>query len=338
VSNVSRTDCMVKTTDGYNIAVRSVRAQSSEPRSVPILLMHGTRVPGLSEFDLPVENGSMAESLAQLGHDSYIPDARGYGRSDRPSSMSLPPSASRPIARCLEITRDVDATVDLMRAETGADKVAVLGWGVGATLLLMYAALWPEKVSHLILYNPLYGGGTDHPRYHGAGLADPKHPRRFNTERFGGYSFNPLGHLLEKWDSSIPVADKDEWRDPAVAAAFQQALIDGDPTTMSRTPPTFRSPNGMLEDSFYIGIGETLVHANQVYCKALIIRPQLDYFSRPEDVAALRRDLVNAEEVRCFEPADATHYVLLDRPEKGRTATLAAISKFLKDGRKAPLT
>jgi hypothetical protein len=189
--------------------------------------------------------------------------------------------------------------------------------------------LWPEKVSHVILYNPLYGGGTDHPRYHGAGLADPDNPRRFNIAKFGGYNFNPLGHLLEKWDTSIPSDNKDEWRDPAVAAAFQAALSDGDPTTMTRNPPTFRSPNGMLEDSFYIGIGETLVHANQVSCKVQIIRPQLDYFSRPEDVAALKRDLVNAAEVQCFEPANATHYVLLDRPEKGRTATLSAIATFL---------
>jgi hypothetical protein len=89
----------------------------------------------------------------------------------------------------------------------------------------------------------------------------------------------------------------------------------------------------MLEDSFYIGIGEKLVHANQVYSKVLIIRPQLDYFSRPEDVAALRRDLVNAEAVQCFEPANATHYVLLDRAERGRDETFKWIASFLRTGK-----
>ncbi|MDF2114424.1 alpha/beta fold hydrolase [Roseiarcaceae bacterium H3SJ34-1] len=332
MSKVVRRDFKVTTIDKVNIAVREVRMEDGPRKTAqktPILLMHGTRVPGVSEYDLGVENGSIAEALALAGHDSFIPDGRGFGKSDRPAAMSEPPGASKPLARCLELTRDVDATVEAMRNACGVEKVALLGWGVGATLILMYASLWPEKVSHLVLYNPLYGGGVDHPRYRGAGLADPENPLRFNTAKFGGYNFNTLDHLLEKWDSSIPIENKDEWRDPAVATAFVQALSDGDPTTTSRDPPTFRSPNGMLEDSFYIGIGEKLVHANQVRCKVLIVRGELDYFSRPEDVAELQRDLVNAQEVHAFEPKNATHYVLLDRPERGRDATLARITQFL---------
>ena len=327
---VLRRDFKVRTADGVNIAVREVRLDGQRGGGIPILLMHGTRIPGISEYDLPVPNGSLAETLALAGHDSFIPDARGFGGSDRPREMDQPPGESRPLARCLEITRDIDAAVDAMRRECGVEKTAMLGWGVGATLLAMYASLQPEKVSHLVLYNPLYGGGPDHPRYRGAGLADPGNPLRFNTAKFGGYNYNSLEMLLDKWDESIPIADKDAWRDPAIAKAFIQALSDGDPTTHTRNPPSFRSPNGMLEDSFYIGIGEKLLHANQVRCKVLIIRPELDYFSRREDVSELRRDLVNAESVEVFEPAGATHFVLLDRPERGRTETLARLTQFLR--------
>jgi pimeloyl-ACP methyl ester carboxylesterase len=331
VPEVIRRDFKVATVDAVNIAVREVRSDDrARADGTPILLMHGTRVPGISEFDLQVPNGSVAEALARAGHDSFIPDARGYGRSDRPAAMSQPPGASQPLARCLEITRDVDATVDAMREGCGVQRVALFGWGVGATLILMYAALWPEKVSHLVLYNPLYGGALEHPRYRGVQLADPANPLRFDVKKFGGYAFNTLDHLLDTWNNSIPIADKDAWRDPAVARAFVQALSDGDPTTTSRNPPTFRSPNGMLEDSFYIGIGEKLVHANQVRCKVLIVRPELDYFSRPEDVSELQRDLVNAEAVHTFEPPNTTHYVILDRPERGRDATLARIVEFLR--------
>lgn len=325
-----RRDHRVVTIDSVNIAVREVRTASCvTDAKTPILLMHGTRLPGVSEFDLPVDDGSIAGHFAQRGHASFVPDGRGFGNSDRPTAMSMPPHASRPIARCLELTRDVDAVVDLMRRTCDVERVAMLGWGIGGTLLLAYAALWPEKVSHLILYNALYGGGSEHPRYRGAGLADPSNPRRFNTQMFGGYAYNPLHALLEKWDESIPIDDKSAWRDPRVADAFIEALIDGDPTTNMRSPPTFRSPNGMLEDSFYIGIGEKLVNANQVYCKVLIVRPKLDYFSRPEDVAELKRDLVNAESVVTFEPENATHFVLLDRAERGRDMTLDRISRFI---------
>lgn len=327
-----RRDHRIQTVDKVNIAVREVSMRNrATPAGAPLLLMHGTRLPGVSEFDLFVPDGSIAEHFARRGHDCFIPDARGFGASDRPAAMSQPSSASRPLARCLEITRDVDATVDLMRSTCGVERVGMLGWGIGGTLLLAYAALWPEKVSHVILYNALYGGGSEHPRYRGAGLADPQNPLRFNTERFGGYNYNGLTALVDKWDESIPIADKDAWRDPAIVQAFVQALADGDPTTHTREPPTFRSPNGMLEDSFYIGIGEKLLHANQVYARTLIVRGQLDYFSRPEDVAELKRDLVNAEEVAAWEPEDATHYVLLDRAERGRDATLDRITAFLKE-------
>jgi pimeloyl-ACP methyl ester carboxylesterase len=330
MENVTRRDFKVKTADGVNIAIREVKpASQAQTDRTPIVLFHGTRIPGISEYDLPVPNGSFAADLAAMGHVCFIPDARGYGASDRPEAMSHPPQESRPLARGLEITRDIDAAVDALRAAASVDRVALMGWGVGATILIMYAALWPEKVSHIILYNAIYGGGTEFPRYRNTPLEDPNRPGHFNFSQYGGYAYNKLDMLLDKWDQSIPIADKDAWRDPAVAQAFRQALIDGDPTSTTRDPVTFRSPNGMLEDSFYIGRGQKLVHASQVRCKVMIIRPALDYFSRPEDVSALTADLTNAEEVQVWEPADTTHYLILDRPERGRSDALKKISSFI---------
>lgn len=327
MTEIHRSDSKVRTVDGVNIAVRAVTADA--PARTPMVMLHGTRIPGISEFDLPVPNGSLAADLALLGHACLIPDARGFGGSDRPAAMALPPAQSRPIARSIEITRDVDAAVDKLRRTSGFERVALMGWGVGATVMLMYAALWPEKVSHLVLYNVLYGGGTAHPRYRDHPLEDPARPGQFNAAHYGGYSYNSPDMLLQKWDKSIPIADKDAWRDPAVAAAFAQALLDGDPTSSERSPPSYRSPNGMLEDSFFMGRGDKLVHASQVYCKVLIIRPELDYFSRPEDISSLRDDLVNAEGVELWEPENATHYIILDRPERGRSDAIKKIADFI---------
>jgi pimeloyl-ACP methyl ester carboxylesterase len=329
---VQRRDLEVRTSDGVTIAVREVKAEHGNGGArVPMLLLHGTRVPGISEYDLPVPNGSLAEDLALAGHPCFIPDARGYGRSQRPASMSAPPGQSRPIARSMEITRDVDAAVDELIRSTGAPRVALMGWGIGATIVLMYAAMWPEKVSHIILYNVLYGGGEDHPRYRDHPLEDPARPGHFNAGHYGGYSFNTTEELLKKWDQSIPVPDKDAWRDPTIAAAFEQALLDGDPMSGTRVPPSYRSPNGMLEDSFFMGRGEKLVHASQIYCKVLIIRPELDYFSRPSDIESLNADLVNAEKVVTWEPENTTHYIILDRPERGRTAAIDKIVEFIRN-------
>ncbi|KMK65514.1 alpha/beta hydrolase [Puniceibacterium sp. IMCC21224] len=330
-TDVKRQDYDIETLDGVSIAVRVVRpVVPGDVGPVPILMLHGTRPGGRSEFDLPVAGGSLAQDLALAGHSSIIPDARGYGRSERPISMTQPPQQSRPFARCMEITRDIDAAVDELRRVTGADRIALMGWGVGATAVLAHATLWPEKISHLVLYNPLYGGGTSHPRYRDHPLEDPAHPGRFNAEHYGGYSYNDPRMLMDKWDKSIPIDDKDAWRDPAVATAFAAELLASDATSSERDPATYRSPNGMLEDSYFIGKGVALVHASQVYAKVLIIRPEMDYFARPEDVAALRSDLVNAPRVELYEPKNATHFVLLDRAERGRAEAIAKIIEFIR--------
>jgi hypothetical protein len=62
----------------------------------------------------------------------------------------------------------------------------------------------------------------------------------------------------------------------------------------------------------------------------MIIRPDLDFLCRPGDVHALKSDLVNAEEVRIYEPENTTHYLIVDRPERGRTEAIAEILDFLK--------
>jgi len=328
---IQRQDIRLTCRDGVTIAIRHVwNAQAPQGTGTPIVMLHGTRIPGLSEFDLPVPNGSLAADLALRGHVAFVPDARGYGRSDRPAEMALPPHHSTPLCRSMEITRDIEAAVEELCRLTGREQVALMGWGVGATIMLMYATIRPERVSHLILYNALYGGGSDHPRYRGHDLEDPDRPGRFNHAKYGGYALNDPDMLIDKWDKSIPVDDKDSWRDPAVKAAFRQALIDGDPESLRHDPPRYRSPNGMLEDSFVMGRGGKLVHANQVYAKVLIIRPGLDYFSRPEDIEALRADLVNAPTVEYWEPENATHYIILDRPERGRDAAIAKIVEFIR--------
>ena len=328
---IERRDFHVETVDGVNIAVRSVKAPSAPQQKVPMILMHGTRIPGISEFDLPVPNGSLAADLALAGHPCFIPDARGFGGSDRPKELDEPWKPTAPIVRSLEIQRDIDAAVNALREETGAKKVGILGWGTGGTLALIYAALWPEKVSHIILYNPLYGGADDHPEIgKGSRWEDPDQPGRFNQAKYGNYYFNRVDMLRKGWDNRIPIEDKDAWRDPAILAAFEKALIDGDPTTMDRDPPSYRSPNGMLEDSFLMGHGHKLVHASQVYCRVMVINPEFDLWCRPEDVAALKEDLVHAEEVRIWEPKNMTHYVLLDRPERGRTEAIERILDFIE--------
>lgn len=329
---IMRKDFHVDCVDGVKVAIREVRPDGPADR-VPMILLHGTRIPGLSEFDLDVPNGSLAADLAAKGHVVYILDARGFGRSERPAEMDEPPKPyAKSLSRSIEITRDVDAAADHLIAATGQAKVGLLGWGVGGTIVAMYAALWPEKVSHIVPYMMIYGGASGHPEFHiGSKWDDPEHPGRFNKKDFGNYAWNGLDLLDRHWNEQIPIEDKDSWRDPAMFEAFRQALIDGDPKGVELDPPMYRSPNGMLEDLFTMAARvETLFSATQVYCKVMIVRGEYDKLSRPADMEAFMDDLVNAEEVVYWNPPNTTHYILLDRPERGRDALLERMDEFLR--------
>lgn len=132
-------------------------------------------------------------------------------------------------------------------------------------------------------------------------------------------------------DRSIPEKDKSLWRDPAVARACVDAALASDPTSGSRTPPSFRSPCGALEDSFDLAVGRLLWDASLVTAPTLILASGRDFWSRAVDRLALVEDLVDSPKVRSVVIPGATHFVHLDRPERGRNLLLNEINSFLSE-------
>jgi pimeloyl-ACP methyl ester carboxylesterase len=320
LASLERTDFFVTSDPGVEIFVREVR--TVPPGSgAPVLLLHGARVAGIASFDLPVPGGSLAADLALAGHRVYVMDARGYGKSTRPPA---------PIARANIVVRDVDAVVEEIRGRLGVEEVALLGWATGSHWLGYCATLRPERVSHLILYNSLYGGSDRHSSIgKGSSLEDPEHPGRFAAAE--AYRLSTAASLFPAWDRSIPADDKAAWRDPDVARAYAREALSSDPTSGSRTPPSFRAPSGALEDSFYQASGRQLWDASLIQSAVLVIRSENDFWSRPEDRETLREHLTHARAVRVVVIPGATHFVHLDRPERGRSRFLEEVLAFLDE-------
>ncbi|MGE5717663.1 MAG: alpha/beta fold hydrolase, partial [Acidobacteriota bacterium] len=244
---IVRHDALVAGEPGVRLFVREVLPEKRG--DVPaVVLIHGARVPGLASFDLDVPGGSLAADLARHGLAVYVMDVRGYGRSTRPKEMDEPPETHAPLVRSNEAARDIGAVVDWIRARRGVSKVALFGWATGGQWAGVYAARFPEKVAALILLNSLYGGATTHPMLgRGTDMEDPAHPGRFREASCGAWRLNDAASLLRAWDRSLPDGDESAWRDPAVAKAFTDAALASDPTSTSRTPPSFRSPCGAFE-------------------------------------------------------------------------------------------
>lgn len=330
-AQVERNEFMVPGDPGIRLHVREVRVDVAVDASrPPIVLLHGARVPSVPSFDLPVPNGSLAADLARAGHAVYLMDARGYGRSTRPPEMSEPPDANPPLVRSSEVVRDIAAVVDWVRDRRSVDRVALLGWATGGHWFGHYATIYPDRVSHLVLYNTLYAGSSEHTLIgHGSTLEDPRRPGQFDRDEFGAYRLSTRASLFGSWDRSIPVEETSSWRDPRVEDAYGELAVGSDSTSTSRAPPSFRAPSGALEDSYYLATGRQLWDASLIRSPTLVVRSELDFWSRPEDRERLEEQLVHAPRVRTVVIPDATHYVHLDRPERGRDRFLEAVLEFL---------
>jgi pimeloyl-ACP methyl ester carboxylesterase len=329
-TEVLRHDSFVASDPGIRIFVREVIATGNRHR-MPILLIHGARVPGLASFDLDAPGGSLASDLAERGFAVYVMDVRGYGRSTRPQEMEEPPSEHAPLVRSNEAAHDIGAVVDWIN-KGHPRRVALLGWATGGQWAGYYASYNPGKTSALILLNSLYGGSSTHKLIGpGSDLEDPSHPGQFNFANCGAYRLNDEHSLLAAWDRNIPVNDKNAWRDPRVAHTYVQAALDSDATSSARTPPSFRSPCGALEDSFYLAAGRQLWDASLITEPTLILASELDFWSRPADRQLLAAHLVHAPRVKTVVLPQATHFVHLERPEHGRRQLLEEISSFLSE-------
>jgi pimeloyl-ACP methyl ester carboxylesterase len=331
-NQVVRHDFMVQNGSSIELLVREiVSSDAARNRSAPaLLLIHGARVPGIASFDLPAPGGSLAADLAAQGFAVYVMDIRGYGSSTRPPEMSQSPAAHSSLVRSNDAVDDIAAVVDWIASRRHVSRVALFGWATGGQWAAHFASLHPDRVNALVLLNSLTGGSDQHSALgHGSDSEDPTHPGRFNPASCGAYHFNDAASLLRAWERSIPVADKSEWRDPAVSNAYVAAALASDPTSTSRTPPSFRSPCGALEDSFYLAVGAQLWDSSRITAPTLIFRSEPDFWSRPEDASKFAAQLTHSPKASVVLLPAATPFVHLDRPARGRSLLLANLVSFL---------
>jgi len=188
----------------------------------------------------------------------------------------------------------------------------------------MYATQHPDKIAGLILLNSMYG--VDAPWGLRQGFEDPQHPGMFDAKA-GPYRLATAEGLLAGWNRSIPVTNKDDWRDPRVAQAYVTLGLVTDPTSASRTPPSMRIPGAFRKDHYLLSKGHKFWDAHDLKAPVLYIRGSRDHWSRPEDVDAIKQDLSGRDSKFVTIP-DGTHFLFLDRPEHGRTELLKEIHEF----------
>jgi len=327
---ITKQDYFIGAVDpGIKLFVRAKMAQGAAKFSDDniVLFIHGATYPSTPDFDLPYKDYSWANWMVEHGYVVYMFDKRNYGFSTREKAMDEPAANNKPVSRSYLVIRDIGAVVDHIRKKHKVNKVTLIGWSWGAMTAGYYASLHSEKVNKLVLYAPAYAFPLHTNLGPGSGLQNKRKPYEFNYG-LGAYRTNSAAQNQGRWDGEIPVQDKSQYCEQAVVDAFANEALATDPTSGSRTPPSLRAPNGVLEDSFMQATGRRIWNASSIYVPVLVIAGEYDTWSYPEDREGLMRDLTNAPVKKQVLIKDATHFVLF---EKQRFEFFDEIVKFLKD-------
>lgn len=325
-SKIQREDSFVESEPGIQIFVRKVQLNSNSKNGhVPILLIHGGGPGSVTSFDINVPGYSVATDLASAGHTVYLMNVRGWEQSTRPAVLSQPQEKNPPSVTSEQAVHDIGAVVNWIRERESGRKVALIGWATGGHWAGMYISRNNDKVSHLVMLNSLYG--VKAPWELGKTFENPNQPGKFNYQA-GGYRLVTPEGLLAKWNQAIPVKDKSQWRPEKVAIAYQKEALKSDPTSYTRQPPSLKIPNAYQLESYNLARGQKDWNATDITVPTLVIRGERDFWSRPADLEALKNELVNSSKVKTVTIPDGTHYLFLDRPEKGRSRFLQEVLSF----------
>jgi pimeloyl-ACP methyl ester carboxylesterase len=214
-----------------------------------VLFIHGAGTPAEVAFDVPYQDYSWMEYLAQAGFDTFAMDTTGYGRSTRPVAMNDPcnlsaaqqaalapdghteactPSYGQQMTTIASDWNDIGAVVDYLRTLRGAAQVSMVAWSLGGPRAAGYAAQNPDKVGKLVLLAPAYSRDTS---------ATPP-----ATLPAPGVAMNAQSRdeLTALWNRQVGCPDQYE---QGVFKAVWQAMLDSDPVGATWGPGVRRAPN-----------------------------------------------------------------------------------------------
>ena len=313
-------DFFVESADGVKLFVRKFKpAMDDLVSEFPLLLVHGGGPGAIASFDLDVPGGSLARDLAAEGIEVYIMNIRGWENSTLPIYDET--DTTLIIGNHSEASEDIDAVVEFIKKKSAIEKVSYLGWATGGHWGGYYAANNSAKLAHFISLNSLYG--VNAPWELRQFFQHTSDTTKFNRQQ--PYRTSDRQGLVRKWISTIPDEDKNSWTDSLVLDAYCNTAV-----SFGNDKDKMTVPGGYREESFYMSLGKKYWDATNITAPSLIIRTKLDFWSRPEDLAEIEKDLINSPKKRIIE-IPGTHYVFLDRPEKGRDRLIEEIVNFIKE-------
>jgi pimeloyl-ACP methyl ester carboxylesterase len=316
-SKVVMEEFMVPAKDsGIEIYVRNKRPEGMTQFSPDktVVYVHGATYPSETAFDLQLAGRSWMDHIAERGFDVYLLDLRGYGKSTRPKEMDQPAEANEPIVTTEVARRDVGAVVDHILQRRNIQKVNLIGWSWGTSIMGSYTAENPDKVNKLVLYAPQWIRNT---------------PSLIQTSgKLGAYRTVQRSAARDRWLNGVPEDKKGDLIPAGWFDAWADATFATDPVGAAQNPPVLRAPNGVVHDSnIYYGAGKPLYDPSKITAPTLLVVGDWDRDTPPYMAQTLFPLLTGAPTKRLVLIGDATHTVIM---EKNRMQLFDEVQLFLE--------
>jgi len=302
-------------TAGIELFVRNKRPAdlNSFTAEKTLLFVAGSTYPASTSFDLPLGGTSWMDHLAGKGYDTYLVDIRGYGNSTRPPEMAAPAADHEPIVRTVVAVRDIATTVAFIRSRRGIDKINLIGWSWGTTLMASYTADHNDTVNKLVLLAPQWI--RDAPSLADSGGA------------LGAYRVVERSAARARWLNGVPESKMAELLPDAWFEAWADATFSSGQAGPG--PAQLMAPNGTVQDSReYWASGKAIYDPGRITVPVLIVHAEWDKDCPIEMSRAVFGKLCFAPYRRWVEIGEGTHSVFM---ETNRWQVFSAVDGFLGD-------
>jgi len=303
---------------GIRLYVRNkhLASQSRFPGDRVVLFVHGATYPASTAFDLQLGGVSWMDYLAQRGYDVYLVDLRGYGRSTRPAEMDQPADRNPPLTPTAVAVQDVGAAADFIRKRRGVDRINLLAWSWGTTIMATYTTRNNDKVNKLVLYAPQWIRTTP-------SLVKP------GPGGLGAYRVVEESAAKARWLTGVPEAKKADLIPAGWFESWAKATFSSDPWGAKQTPARIRAPNGVIKDGLdYWSAGKPYYNPEDIRVPTMLILGEWDQDTPPYMAQTLFPKLVNAPYKQMVMVGEATHTVIM---EKNRMQLFRAVQSFLDE-------
>ncbi|MEO8040832.1 MAG: alpha/beta fold hydrolase [Betaproteobacteria bacterium] len=317
---VARDAMIPSDTPGISLYVRNKHSACPRPDQAKrvLLFVHGATYPAETAFDLQLDGQSWMDYIARQGWDVWLVDLRGYGRSTRPPEMEQPAADNAPIVTTDVAIRDVGAAADHVRGATGAERITLIGWSWGTTIMGGYAAAHPDQVERLVLYAPVWLRTTP------SQLA--------GGETLPAYRVVAKEAAKQRWLRGVP-ADKSA---ALIPAGWFEAWSDATWATDPQAAATgmLRAPNGVIKDiREYWMSGKPSYDPAKITAPTLLVLAEWDQDTPPYMAQGLFAQLTAAPWKRLVTIGEGTHTVIM---EKNRMQLFHEVQLFLDEAPAGP--